>query len=212
MAQTLTQSLDEEADTGVRKHAWTVDEVYRAMAAGVFGSSPVDWLKMELIEGELIEKMPQNRPHSIALSLSATEFARVFASNHYVAQQVPLFVDDTNDPEPDVMVVAGNPRDYATDHPTGKDVRLVLEVSDTTLRQDRQTKSRLYARAGVQDYWILILKTRRLEVRRNPAPSPENERVWEYQTVQVFTEEDAVTPLLAPDASIRVADILPNVG
>jgi Uma2 family endonuclease len=132
-----------------------------------------------------------------------------FGAGCYVAQQVPLHVDAKSEPEPDIMVVSGSPRDYKS-HPGGKDTRLVLEISDTTLRQDRHTKSRLYARAGVPEYWILILKTRVLEVRRDPAPPPENEQRSEYPSVQVFREEKALTPMNAPGSVIRVADLLPD--
>jgi hypothetical protein len=75
----ITQFTGTEAeDTGIRKHLWTRDEVYRAMSAGVFDGQPTDWLKMELIEGELIEKTPQNRPHSIALAKGQRVLARAF--------------------------------------------------------------------------------------------------------------------------------------
>ena len=170
------------------------------MAAGVFDGQPTDWLKMELIEGELIEKMPQNRPHSIALAKGQRALSHAFAADCYIAVQAPLQVDAESEP------------DAYADHPTGKDVRLVLEVSDTTPPHDRQIKTRLYARAGVPEYWILILKSRTLEVRRNPLPSPEDEQRWEYQTVQVLREDDSLMPLYAPDAAIRVADLLPDAG
>jgi Uma2 family endonuclease len=208
MADTLIPMIFPD-DPGFRKHLWTADEVYRAMAAGVFGGEPTDWLKMELIEGELIEKMPQNRPHSAAIALAQTALTAAFGSGYYIASQVPLHIDEHNEPEPDVMIVVGSPRDYRQ-HPTGNDVRLVLEISDTTLRQDRHTKSRLYALAGVTDYWILILRTRTLEVRRNPAPSPENADRPEYLSVQTYQETESVSPLHAPDAVIIVADLLPD--
>src|SRR5438105_3238018 len=106
------------------------------------------------------------------------------------------------------MVVIGSPRDYKS-HPTGKDVRLVVERSDMTLRQDRHTKARLYARGGVVEYWILILKTRVLEVRREPSPSPEDERRWEYRSVQVYQESESVTTLYDRNRSMLVTDLLP---
>src|SRR5579859_3771416 len=128
----LTSEISAD-DVGVRKHRWTRDEVYRAMAAGVFDGQPTDWLKMELIEGELIEKMPQNRPHSIALAKGQRALSHAFAADCYIAVQAPLQVDAESEP------------DAYADHPTGKDVRLVLEVSDTTPPHDRQIKTRLYA-------------------------------------------------------------------
>ena len=213
MADTLLQPITIEEnvdDIGVRRHEWTAEEVYRAMAAGVFDGQPADWLKMELIEGELIEKMPQNRPHSVALSLAQEALTNAFQPGHYVAQQSPLHIDNKSEPEPDVMVVVGRPRDYKS-QPTSKEVRLVLEISDTTLKQDRGRKARLYARAGITDYWILILKNHTLEVRREPAPSPENARLYEYRNLQVLYPSDSIAPLHAAETTIRVADLLPDV-
>jgi Uma2 family endonuclease len=107
------------------------------------------------------------------------------------------------------MVVPGKPDSYP-DHPTGSDVWLVVEISDTTLRQDRQIKSALYARAGVPEYWILVLKSRVLEVRRDPAPTSDTGDSI-YRSVQIFHAEATVTPLWAPGTVIGVAELLPGV-
>jgi Uma2 family endonuclease len=68
-----------------------------------------------------------------------------------------------------VVVVPGTPDDYADRHPVPDDVRLLVEVSDTTLGYDRNRKAAIYAEAGIADYWILNLPQRRLEVRRDPS-------------------------------------------
>lgn len=197
-------------DTGIRRHQWTRDEVYRAMAAGVFDGSPTDWLKMELIDGELIEKMPQNRPHSIALTKGQRILGRLFGDSFYVGVQSPIRVNQSNEPEPDLMVVPGEPDSYP-EHPTGHDVALVVEISDTTLRQDRLIKPAIYARAGVKEYWVLMLKARTLEVRRSPLLLPETEE-WAYQTVQILNETDTVEATGAPGTAILVSDLLPGAA
>jgi Uma2 family endonuclease len=108
------------------------------------------------------------------------------------------------------MVVVGSPDDY-TDHPTPADVRLVVEVSDTTLRLDRKVKAALYAEAGVPDYWIGNLRVRRLEVYRDPVPLPDPPGGYGYRSVTFYSEEESITPIAAPHAVIRVADLLPPV-
>ncbi len=201
---------DDPEDTGIRKHRWTRDEVYRAMAAGVFDGTPTDWLKMELIEGELIEKMPQNRSHSVALAKGQRILGRIFADSYYIAVQTPLHVNSANDPEPDLMVVRGDPDAYL-DHPTGGDVVLVMEISDTTLRQDRMVKPAIYAYAHVQEYWVLMLNSRALEVRRDAQRVPGTDD-WAYQSVEVLKETATIMPLSAPNATILVADLLPGTA
>ncbi len=197
----------QEPDTGLRKHLWTVTEVYRAMELGLFGA-PTDRLNMELIEGELIEKMPQGRSHGIAVLEIPPLLMQAFGAGHHVSTQLPLNINQITNPEPDLMVVVGKPRDYKT-HPTADKVKLVVEVSDTTLRQDRITKVRLYAQAGITEYWVLMLKSRRLEVRRDPILLDSRTGEFGYQSLTVHTESDVVSPLHAPKATIAVADLLP---
>jgi Uma2 family endonuclease len=199
---------DEPEDLGVRKHVWTRDEVYRAMAAGIFEREPKDWLKMELIDGELVEKMPQNRPHSVAVTKGQRILGRVFGATHYIGVQSPLQVNDISEPEPDLMVVRGDPDDYP-DHPAGRDVALVMDISDSTVRQDRIVKPAIYARAGVVEYWVLLLKARLLEVRREPQLIAGTD-VWEYRSVHIFHPTDTVAPIATRGAVIPVSELLPN--
>lgn len=179
------------------------------MAAGVFGGEPVDVLKMELIDGELLEKMTTNPPHWTAVMLTQEALRQAFPSEHVVTAQTPLYIDEYNEPEPDVMVLTGAIRDYLT-HPRAEQTRLVVEVADTSHSHDRNRKARLYARAGVTDYWVLVLSRRVLEVRRDPAELPDAPGTFQYQTLLTIREDSVVTPLHAPETSIRVTDLLPR--
>jgi Uma2 family endonuclease len=108
-------------------------------------------------------------------------------------------------PEPDLLVVRGSVDD-APIAPSADDILLVVEVSDWTLAFDRSDKARLYARAGLGEYWIINLKSRQVEVHRLPAVAGPG-----YADVCVFTEGENVLPHLAPPGSrpIPVADLLP---
>lgn len=195
---------EEEPDTGIQPFRWTRTDVYRALDLGFFAPD----VKMELIEGELIQKMPQNNPHVTAIIKGQRLLSAAFGLECHLRSQAPMWIDEENEPEPDLMVVNGDVDDY-TDHPRAADVRLVVEVSDTTLRQDRTTKVRLYARAGVVEYWVLVLRTRTLEVRREPMELPEG---FGYASLTIHRETDTVTPLLAPQATLLVADLLPRTA
>jgi len=91
-------------------------------------------------------------------------------------------------------------------HPTPSQVRLLVEVSDATLRKDRTTKAEDYARAGIADYWIVNLVHRQLEVFRDPLTRPEGAL---YRTTQILLPGDSLAPLSAPDTLVAVADLLP---
>lgn len=113
-----------------------------------------------------------------------------------------------SEPEPDIAVVRGTARDYEQAHPTT--AVLVIEVSDTTLRVDCTTKAGIYARAGIEEYWVVDLNTRRLIVHRQPVPMRGRPLGHYYASVVRYTEAETVTPLAAPDAVIAVADLLPR--
>jgi Uma2 family endonuclease len=192
-------SSPQPADTGVRPRRWTREEYYRAAELGLFRPEE----RLELLDGEILEKMsPQKERHTVAVLIAGRVLARVFGPNYHVRPQMPLVLDDQSETEPDVLVVPGVEEAFLERHPTAADVRLLVEVSDTTLRLDRGDKRTAYARAGVPEYWVLDLRKRRLEVCRDPAGS-------RYRSMTILGEEDVVTPLAVPDRQIRVTEMLP---
>jgi Uma2 family endonuclease len=132
---------------------------------------------------------------------------RAFGEGWFVQTQSPIILDDRSEPEPDVCVVRGSPRDYVETHPTR--LALVVEVAQTGLRRARGRKATAYARGRIADYWIVNLVDRVLEVHREPArPGPALRR-WTYALIEPLGAEATVSPLAAPLAAIRVADLLP---
>ena len=106
-----------------------------------------------------------------------------------------------------VAIIAGDLRDYKDAHPTT--AILIVEVAEALLAYDRTEKASLYAKAGIQDYWVLNLINRRLEVRRTPIVDPTQPFGSGYASLTILTETDFVTPLAMPQAKIAVADLLP---
>jgi Uma2 family endonuclease len=162
---------------------------------------------IELLDGLLLVKEPQHSPHRTAVLLVAKALERGFGEGWFVQTQSPIILDDRSEPEPDVCVVRGAPRDYAAAHPTRP--ALVVEVAQSGLPLARGRKAAAYARAGIADYWILDLIARVLELHREPASPAPARRHWGYSVVEVLSADATVTPLSAPAATIRVADLLP---
>ena len=104
-------------------------------------------------------------------------------------------------------MVPGRPRHYLHAHPSRP--VLIVEVADTSLALDRLRKGGLYARAGVTDYWVVNLIDEVLEVYREPVRAPSGHGDWKYDSVRLLRRNAVVTPLAAPRARIRVAQILP---
>jgi len=179
---------------------WTVSEFDRLTELGAFADR-----KVELLDGEITEKMSQNEPHARAILLVQYKLIQLLPQGFVVRVQLPLRLE-TSKPEPDLAVVSGSLRD-PVEMPTS--ATLVIEISDSTLQTDRDVKTGIYARAGIAEYWIVDLNARRLEVRREPRADATQPLGFGYRTLLLLNDTDELSPLALPDASFAVADVLP---
>lgn len=179
-----------------RAISWDRETYYRLAEQGWF-----EGRRVQLIEGEIVEMSPQKHPHAAGIELMKRALETAFTGSWWIRDQLPLKLANNSDPEPDLAVVPGSPRDYS-DHPTT--ANLVVEIADTTLAFDKGRKLRLYAAASLPEYWILDLSSRRLLVYRQPQPSSKD-----YAQTMICRESEVISPLSAPQGIIRVADILP---
>jgi Uma2 family endonuclease len=178
-----------------RRRIWTKKEYYKLIDIGFFIDK-----RAELIEGEVIEMSPVKTPHSLTIQLTENVLRDVFDKNFSVRGQLPLNFSEISEPEPDIAVVKGNPRDYLESHPNTAE--LIVEISASTLSYDRNVKGKLYARNNIQDYWIVDLRKRCIEVYRSP-------KADKYESVTTFTESDDISTLTKPENKLKVADLLP---
>ena len=199
----MNRSATEDACQPTRRR-WTRGEFERAGRLEVFGPEE----RLELIDGEIVGKMtPQGSGHAVGTQAVEEGLREVFRSGYSIRVQLPLALDETSEPEPDVAVVAGHFRDYRDEHP--HTAVLVVEVSDSTLRFDRTAKASLYAQSGIPEYWIVNLTDRSLEVHREPGRMAEQPLGHAYFHVHCHREDETVTPLAMPEARIAVARLLP---
>jgi Uma2 family endonuclease len=182
---------------------WTRLEYERLIDLGAFGPDE----RLELLAGQVVVREPQGRPHSTGIRLVAQALRAAFGAGFTVEAQLPVALDEESEPEPDVTVVAGGPRDYLSAHPSRP--VLVAEVALASLALDRGEKASLYARAGLADYWIVNLVDQVLEVHRNPEAHGDSPYGWHYGSAMILRAGDTVRPLSAPNAEILVADLLP---
>jgi Uma2 family endonuclease len=164
-----------------------------------------DQQNLELVEGELIGKMGKKRPHTNALISVLAWLIRVFGEQ-YVNPETPIDVapedNPTSEPQPDLVVLAKPSREFGSANPQPGDLRLVVEISDSSLGFDLTKKAGLYARAGIVEYWVVDVAARRLVVHRDPANGL-------YQSVTVYNDRESVSPLAAPGSEFRVGEALP---
>lgn len=188
-------TAERTATAAATPYRWTRAQYERMIEAGVLGEDD----RVELLNGRIVAMSPQKSRHSTLLVLLEQEVREAYGPGYFVRVQLPLGFDPDSEPEPDLAVVAGEPRDYLGDHPTT--AVLVAEVADTSLLLDRTEKAGLYAEHGIREYWLLNVRDEALEVYRDPADGT-------YQTKTTLHRGDSITP---PEATrtIEVADVLP---
>ena len=156
--------MDEQEHEERPRRLWTRQEYDRMVDAGILG--PDD--KVELIEGEILVVSPENALHAAVIDGALLLLQRAFGAGHYVRPAHPVALDEHSEPEPDLAVVPGAPRDYRSAHPAT--ALLVVEVSRTSRAFDRGRKQRMYARNRIPEYWVLDLVDDCLFLYRDPTP------------------------------------------
>lgn len=194
---------DEPQEEVLRPRRWTTAEYYALSDAGFFEDE-----RVELLDGEIWTLPSQKTPHFYSTDVTGDVLLEVFGNGFIVRRHGPITLEDGTEPEPDVVIVPGRKRDYIPSHPVPSQIRILVEVSDATLRKDRGEKVRTYARAGIADYWIVNLVNRQLEVYRDPAPMNGG---YGYKTMQTLFDGDSIAPLSAPSGTVAVSDLFPPV-
>jgi Uma2 family endonuclease len=183
------------------KH-WRRVEYERLVDLGVFEGEP-----LELIGGQLIVAEPKGSPHAAAVGMAGDALRTALPPGWTVRLQDPIALDDESVPGPDVAVVRGRHADYRHAHPAR--AALIIEVAESSLAFDRNQKGSLYARAGIEDYWIVNLEERVVEVYRHPDPDLTAPFGWRYTSVERVRPPASVMPLAVPAAPVPVAALLP---
>jgi Uma2 family endonuclease len=156
--------------------------------------------RYELIEGDIVHKMPQKNPHRLTVIRLIAWLTTVFPPD-LVGTQATVRLSATSLPEPDGFVLASAlPADR--DYPESEDVLMAIEVSDSTLADDLGTKARLYASAGIVEYWVVDIVGRRLIVHRIPTEDG-------YEETFACFDTESLAPLARPESAILVSNLLP---
>jgi len=187
----------------IRTRRWTRAEYDRLIELGFFRPEE----PIELIGGQLMVAEPQGAAHYTAIQRTARALEVAFGPGWVVRTQGPIRLDDESEPEPDVAVVSGTAEDYRVEHPARP--VLTIEVAETSLGSDRERKGSLYARAGLLDYWVVNLAASLVEVYREPTADGLAPFGWSYARREIFGAAAQLSPLAAPHARVRVADLLP---
>jgi Uma2 family endonuclease len=179
----------------VTRRRFTVHDYHRMGEAGILHEDD----RVELIEGEIVEMAAIGTRHFSCVNGLNRLLVRGVGDEAIVSVQNPVRLDEHNEPQPDLAVL--RVRDYRESLPTPEDVLLLMEVSDTTLRYDREVKLPLYARAGIREVWILDLPGEVIERHTGPSGSS-------YRNTERVRSEQALAPLALPELTLLVDDLL----
>jgi Uma2 family endonuclease len=182
----------------LRRRRFTLDEYHRMGEAGILGEDD----RVELIEGEIIEMSPIGSRHAATVARIHHVFSTRLGNRAVVWSQNPLLLArHQSEPQPDVMLLAARSDFYAAGLPEPPDVKLLVEVADSSLLYDRRTKLPLYARAGVGEVWLVDLEAGRIEIHRGHAGA-------RYRNVTLPRAGESFAPGAFPDLSITLGDLL----
>ena len=147
-----------------RRHAYSVDDYYRMAETGIL--RPGD--RVELIDGEIIDRAPIGSRHAAAVKRIAQALSLSLGDRAIVSVQDPIRLDPYSEPQPDIALLRPREDFYAGAHPGPGDVLLLVEVADSTLRFDRDTKLPLYARHGIPEVWLVDIENAQFTIHRDP--------------------------------------------
>ena len=148
-----------------RRHRLTVSDYYRMAEVGILAPDA----RVELIDGDIIDMPPPGSLHAVTVRRLNKILTRAAGDSASVLVQDPVRLSDLSEPQPDLALL--RPRDafYSQHHPGPADILLVVEVADTSLRFDRDTKVALYAVHGIPEMWLVDLPHGRIVRHRAPA-------------------------------------------
>ena len=183
-------------------HKFTVDEFHQMIDAGVFGKHD----RVQLLEGRIVDKMTHNPRHDASVDLTQSAIVPLLPSAWRVRCQCAITTADS-EPEPDIAVVLGPARRYSQRHPGPKDIGLIVEIADATLRDDQTIQWRIYARSRIPVYWIVNLVDEKVEVY----VKPKGGKKPRFEDRRDYSKDESVPLVLAGEllGTIAVSDLLP---
>jgi Uma2 family endonuclease len=143
---------------------------------------------------------PSGRRHRAFVYNLTQLLARRLPDEAIVSVQSPLALAHDTEPGPDLTVLRRRAVPYKEREAWAEDALLVIEVAETSLAYDRSTKRRIYAEAGIPEYWVVDCAAETVEMHRGPGPDG-------YRDVRVVAGAGTLTLQAFPDVELRTTDI-----
>jgi Uma2 family endonuclease len=181
--------------TTPKRYRFTVEQYYQMAESGILGPDE----RVELIEGEIVEVAAIGPTHAWLVANLTRTLTQRTDDNIRVDVQNPIHLGPRTEPQPDITLSRRHPGRIA--HPTPEDILFLIEVADTTLDYDRNTKLPLYAAAGIAESWLFDVSAWTLERHTEP-------RDGVYQQVARIGRGQSLASTTRPEITLAVDDLL----
>ena len=181
-----------------RQKLWTVDDYYRLAEAGILDPEE----RTELIDGQIIIMSAKKPPHSIVNQLAADYLRNLLGERAVIRIQEPVHLNYRSEPEPDIALVVPPILRYLEHHPSPSEIFLLIEVADATLKLDTKRKAKIYAKAGIADYWVVDAIAHRVYILREPMDG-------KYTQQDVLGSSETIRPFAFLDVEVELRQFFP---
>jgi Uma2 family endonuclease len=173
---------------------WTIAEYHQLVETGL-----LDDKRVELLEGIIVDMPPEGMPHAVYCTESVNYLRNLLGNKATVREAHPITLPNNSEPEPDIAIVRAPSLQYLDHHPYPADIFWLIEYADSTLKKDLNNKKRVYAEAGIQEYWVVNLHASELIVFRDLA-----QNIYQSETILAAGN---ISPLSFPDLQIDVSKL-----
>lgn len=179
------------------RRKFTVKQYHKMVESGILCEDD----RVELVRGEIIELSPIGLRHAACVKRLNRLFYRKLGDSVLIGIQDPVELDDTSEPQPDVVLLQPREDFYESAPPKASDIFLLVEVADKSVKYDREVKIPLYAEDSIAEVWLVDINGECVEVYREPMPG-------EYQNIQTFGRGQNLSILVFPEVMITVDEVL----
>jgi Uma2 family endonuclease len=177
---------------------WSIEDYHRMIASGILAGRQV-----ELLSGEIIEMSPEGESHAYCSDEAGEYLIYLLGNKAKVRQAKPITLPDSNsEPEPDIAIAQRLGQNYREHHPYPENIFWLIEYSDSSLTKDLEVKTKIYAAAGIPEYWVINLRTMQLIIFREPTAEG-------YQSQEILTQ-GSITSLAFPEITVSIPKLLGN--
>jgi len=179
-----------QAAEGLPRWRWTVEEIERIAAAGIFNEQD----RFELIGGEIVPMSPKGVRHERLRNMLTYRWTRLAPDNVMMVGESQFNLDVDTFVNPDILA---HPMAIHTDKLRGPEALLLVEVAESSLIYDTKIKLPMYASHGVPEYWIINAVTLETTICRQPLGQT-------YAIATEFSAGDRLVPSLVPELAITL--------